>query len=76
MEMCLFMQKNIGPKDRIIRFIMAIILFALAFWQGSWIIGFFALFTLYESLASWCVFYQLIGRNSCPIKKNDKNKFN
>lgn len=76
MEKRLFMQKNIGAKDRIIRFIIAIFLFALAFWQDSWTIGFFALFVLYESLASWCLFYQLLGRNTCPIKKNDKNKFN
>ncbi len=76
METWLFMQKNIGAKDRIIRFIIANFLFAVAIWQNSWIIGFLALFVLYESLASWCLFYQLFGKNSCSIKKNDKNKFN
>ena len=70
------MQKNIGPKDRFFRFIIAIFLFALAIWWESWIIAIFAFFVLYESLASWCLLYQLLGKNSCPIKKNDKNKFN
>ena len=26
------------------------------------------LFSLYEAVSSWCVFYQLLGRNTCPIK--------
>lgn len=25
------------------------------------------LFTIYEGFAGWCVFYQLIGRNTCPL---------
>ncbi len=67
------MSKNIGTKDRLIRLSIAIFLFIFAWWQSSWIALLFALFTLYEALASWCVFYQLIGKNSCPINHKDSD---
>lgn len=63
------MQKNIGSSDRILRFALSLILFALAFWQASIILLLFALFTLYEALASWCVLYWILGKSSCPIQK-------
>lgn len=62
------MQKNIGTPDRILRFLIALALFGLAFWSHSWVLAAFGLFTLYEALASWCVLYQLFGINSCKIK--------
>lgn len=63
------MRKNIGTQDRLIRLGIAIILFGLAIWFKSWILAGLGLFTLYEAAASWCIFYQLTGRNSCPIDK-------
>lgn len=63
------MKKNIGTKDRLIRLGISLILFALAYWKDSWILLFFALFTLFEALMSWCVLYQILGKSSCPIKK-------
>ncbi len=66
------MKKNIGKSDRIIRFILACGLFVLAFWLQSWILAAFGLFTLYEALASWCVLYQLIGKNTCPLSTKPK----
>lgn len=65
------MKKNIGTADRVIRLVLAILLLLFAIWQKSWIVGIISLFTFYEALTSWCIFYQLIGKNSCPIK-NDK----
>jgi len=62
------MKKNIGTADRIFRAIVFIVLFGLAWWWHSWIIAVFGLFAAYEALASWCVLYQLLGKNSCPIK--------
>lgn len=64
------MQKNIGKSDRILRFVIGLVLLVAAWWTSSWILLAIALFTFYEALASWCVFYQLIGRNSCPINKD------
>ena len=63
------MKKNIGKNDRILRFILACFFFGLALWSKSWILAAIGLFTLYEALASWCVLYQLIGKNTCPIHK-------
>ena len=60
------MRKNIGTSDRIVRFVLAVVLFGLAWWYHSWILGAFGAFTLFEALASWCVLYQILGKNSCP----------
>ena len=67
------MKKNIGTADRVLRFILACIFCMLAIIYKSWILAIVSLFTLYEAIASWCVFYQLIGKNSCPISKQPKD---
>ena len=43
-----------------------------AYWSGSWIALAAAIFTGFEALFSWCVVYQLLGKNSCPIHRNRK----
>lgn len=63
------MTKNIGTPDRLFRLAIAILLLIYAWWQSSWIALGFSLFTFYEALASWCILYQILGKNSCPIKK-------
>lgn len=63
------MKHNIGFLDRLFRLAIACILFFFSWKEGSWVLLVLALFTTYEALASWCVFYQLIGKNSCPIDK-------
>lgn len=66
------MQKNIGLSDRLVRLAIAVILFAYA-WKYSSIVALcFGVFTLYEVLTSWCVLYQLLGKNSCKINKKNK----
>jgi hypothetical protein len=65
-------KKNIGTSDRILRFAIAVALFAYAWWQSSWIALGLGLFTLYESLAGWCILYQMIGKNSCPVQYKKK----
>lgn len=64
------MKKNIGLLDRIIRLLIAIALLLLAIWQYSWIALALSLFTIYEVLTSWCLFYQLIGKSTCPLPKD------
>lgn len=64
------MKKNIGTTDRVIRFILALLLLLYAWWQSSWLALGFSLFTFYEALSSWCIVYQLLGRNSCPIHRD------
>jgi hypothetical protein len=60
------MKKNIGTSGRLLRAGIGILLLGLAWWQSSWILLGFALFTFFEAFASWCIFYQIIGKNSCP----------
>lgn len=60
------MKKNIGKTDRLIRLAIAIALLAYAYWQSSWIAFFVSLFVFFEALMSWCILYQLLGKNSCP----------
>ena len=59
--------KNIGTKDRVLRVLLGIFLLGFTLWQTSWLAFAFALFTFYEVLTSWCIFYSLIGKNTCPV---------
>jgi hypothetical protein len=61
-------KKNIGTADRLLRLGLAFALLLYAWWQSSWIALGFSLFTFYEALSSWCILYQLLGKNSCSIK--------
>ncbi|MEI8103846.1 MAG: DUF2892 domain-containing protein [Candidatus Moraniibacteriota bacterium] len=62
------MKKNIGTMDRVIRLVLAVVLFGLAWKFSNWVLLLAGVFCLYEALASWCALYALIGRNSCPIR--------
>ena len=64
------MKSNIGKLDRLIRLAFAIFLLFYAYWQASWIAFSFSIFCFYESWAGWCAFYQLIGRNTCPLTRD------
>lgn len=62
------MNKNIGIIDRLFRFFIGLILVAYGWWQNNWTAFLLALFVFYEVFASWCAFYALLGKNSCPLK--------
>ena len=61
-----------GKKDRLVRLSLAIILLILAYVSLSWILLIAAGFVLFEALFSWCAFYQIIGKNTCPINYGKK----
>jgi len=63
------MKSNIGKIDRLARLALAIMLLVYAYLTESWVALGFSLFTFYESWAGWCIFYQLIGKNSFPLLK-------
>lgn len=65
------LKKNINNAGRIQRLVIALILFILAFWFQSWILAAFGLFTILEAYFSWCVLYQIMGWNSCPISHDN-----
>lgn len=64
-------KKNIDNSGRMMRLAFAVLLLAYAIWQHSWIALIFSLFPFFESLMSWCIVYQLLGKSSCPINKHD-----
>jgi hypothetical protein len=66
------MKKNIGTEGRILRFALAVLLLFMAWYWSSWILLIVSLFVFYEALASWCIIYQWLGKNSCPISKDPK----
>lgn len=63
------MEKNIGTADRLLRAFFGVVLLGLAWWYESWILLAASLFCFYEAVASWCVMYQLLGKNSCPLDR-------
>src|SRR3989338_2144173 len=62
------MKPNIGTNDRIARLIIGVVLISLALISKSTFMALGGLFSIYEAFSSWCVFYQLLGKNTCPIK--------
>jgi hypothetical protein len=60
------MRKNIGTADRLLRLAIAIALFLLAYWKGSWVLLLAGAFVLFEALFSWCILYHFLGKSSCP----------
>jgi Protein of unknown function (DUF2892) len=65
-------KKNIGTSGRIFRLIIAIALLAFAWWEKSWIALALSLFVFFEVFASWCILYQILGINACPLDQNKK----
>ena len=64
-------KKNINRAERILRLLLAIILFVWAIWQHSFIVLIVSLFLFFEVFISWCLLYQLIGKNSCPLNTSN-----
>lgn len=62
-------RKNMGLCDRLIRLAIAVLLLVYAVWQHSWIAFVFSLFTFFEAAVSWCVVFQFLGINRCPISR-------
>lgn len=66
------MNRNIGTKDRWIRAILALILALVTFLKlsGIWMIigALISLFIMYQAVSGWCLLYQLMGKNTCPIQ--------
>lgn len=63
------LKKNIGKPDRLVRLFFAIVFLLAAYWFASWLLLIAAAFVFFEVFMSWCLWYQIIGKNSCPIDK-------
>jgi hypothetical protein len=67
------MKKNIGTFDRVMRAIAGIVCVLLAVFvvtslPAKIILGIVALFCFYQALMSWCLLYQIMGKNTCPAE--------
>lgn len=60
-------KENLGLFDRILRLTIGVLLLIYGYFHPLAIP--FGLFAIYEGLNSWCVLYQLMGINTCPIKR-------
>lgn len=65
------MKQNVGTTDKVVRLVLAVVLFSLIFFiQGNlrWI-GLLGLVPLITALVGSCPLYILLGLNTCPISK-------
>jgi hypothetical protein len=60
------LKKNINGYGRLFRFAIAIALLVVSYLKHSWIAFGFGVFVLFEAAFSWCILYQILGKNSCP----------
>lgn len=62
-------KKNVGKKDRLIRFIVAAITLYLGFTTANSIYYIIAAIAFFTGLFNFCGLYTLFGINTCKIKK-------
>lgn len=67
------MKQNIGYIDRVLRVIIGVVLLLLGLSSKSGFLLLGSLFSFYEAFSSWCLFYQLIGKNTCPIPAKERS---
>lgn len=61
--------KNIGRKDRLLRLAIGVgLLFFAMLTTWSPILIFFSGFAIFEAIFSWCGFYAVMGKTTCPIE--------
>jgi Protein of unknown function (DUF2892) len=63
------MAKNVGGIDRVLRIVVGLTLIAAAATGMLGVWAYIGVVPLFTSLVGWCPLYQLIGLNSCPVKK-------
>ena len=63
------MAKNVGGIDRVLRIVVGLALIAAAATGMLGVWAYIGIVPLFTSLVGWCPLYQLIGLNSCPVKK-------
>lgn len=61
--------KNLGTPDRLVRILLGLFLTSIGITSQNPVLVLLGLFSLYEALSSWCVFYALLGKNTCSLKR-------
>ena len=62
------MKCNVGKTDKIIRFVLGIIIAALGLFYQSWW-GLIALIPIGTALINFCPLYPIFGANTCKKKE-------
>ena len=63
------MIKNVGSPERLIRIVVGLALIAIVFVGPKSVWGWIGLVPLLTGLTGWCPPYQLLGINTCSMKK-------
>lgn len=66
------MKHNVGGADRMVRFVLGVILFGVGFSFAKWwlmIVGFIVFLT---GLFRFCGLYTLLGMSTCPLEEQKK----
>jgi hypothetical protein len=71
------MKKNIGTADRVVRMVIGIILIGIVFIVPVFgimkiVLLVIGLFSLFQAFAGWCLLYQFMGKNTCPVQGVEK----
>ncbi len=61
------MKRNEHNIDRIVRVVLAVVLFVAAFATGSWVLGVIGLIPLATGLMGFCPLYAIFGFSTCPM---------
>jgi putative effector of murein hydrolase LrgA (UPF0299 family) len=61
------MTRNESNTDRIIRIVLALVIFALGLATGSWL-ALIGIVPLATGLIGWCPLYSLFGLSTCPVR--------
>lgn len=65
-------KQNIGIIDRVLRMVIGIVLLFIGLSTKSGFLLLGSLFCFFEAFFSWCAFYQVIGKNTCPLPTKDR----
>ncbi len=65
------MKANVGSLDKIIRIILALIIFVIGYMTKSWW-GLLGLIPLVTALTGHCLIYTILGINTCKVKPQPK----
>lgn len=63
------MPRNEGTLDRALRIILGLVLLSLVFVGPQTMWGLIGIIPLATGLMGYCPLYQIVGLNTCPMKK-------
>ncbi|GAB4522834.1 MAG: DUF2892 domain-containing protein [Anaerolineae bacterium] len=62
------MSRNESNTDRIIRFVLGLVLLGITFASGLWLVALPAVILLGTAAVGFCPLYRIVGINTCPVE--------